>query len=186
MIASITPIWHLHSWTNQSAAEAQESARGERERERVMVVLQVGVFSCPFLLHIAICFRNISVLTSVKHDLVQNNIFREEQREKKAQGVFSLPCSPSTQTFCLTKSRVWLVCFSLYVLNTRSIRLPLCHTHIHTHCCAHEVPTTNPLHDLLEDELSFTSKFLYSAWSLESVSRFWVDMPETGLGPWNT
>lgn len=31
-------------------------------------------------------------------------------------------------TFCFTKSRVWLVCISLYVLNTRLNRLPLWNT----------------------------------------------------------
>lgn len=32
-------------------------------------------------------------------------------------------------TFCFTKSSVWLVCISLYVLNTRSIRLPFWNTY---------------------------------------------------------
>ncbi len=35
-------------------------------------------------------------------------------------------------TFCLTKSSVWYVCISLYVLNTRSKRAPLCVRHVHT------------------------------------------------------
>ncbi len=153
---------------------------------RPFQVLKVrGERSCSVCVFVIYLGHHRATILTPKHVKLNSriNFTRQENLQYK-----TVLCNRSRiyfiilPTFCLTKSSVWYVCISLYVLNTRSKRAPLCVRHVHTSKDKWEDFIKR--NDTRKYELRIFQVLPQSSWILIGLSHdYQGDMPERDPDP---